>query len=151
LEISTVVSSLVSPVHVVVVEDSLPDVMLVEEALREQAIPYSLTHFKDGVDALQGLTTQTQVGALPDLIVLDLNMPRMGGLELLANLKGNGIFRDVPVVILTSSLQPEEKEEAHRLGATGFVRKPVDLYDFLQEVGRALRELLAKPGSARPS
>jgi CheY-like chemotaxis protein len=116
--------------------------MLVEEALREQSISYRLTHFKDGVDAWLGLTGDQSLGARPDLIVLDLNMPRMGGLELLANLKKHPAFGDVPVVILTSSLQPEEKEEAHRLGATQFVRKPVDLYDFLQEVGRALRELL---------
>lgn len=141
-------SSIVSPVHIVVVEDSLPDVMLVEEALKAQAIDYSITHFKDGVEALNALTDGEGTVSTPDLIVLDLNMPRMGGLELLGNLKRTASFRSIPVVILTSSLQPEEKEQARKLGANRFVRKPVDLYDFLDEVGRTLRDMLKDPEGA---
>lgn len=116
--------------------------MLVEEALKAQAIDYSLTHFKDGVEALNGLRQPNLSSPAPNLIVLDLNMPRMGGLELLGNLKREPAFRTTPIVILTSSLQPEEKDQARKLGANRFVRKPVDLYDFLDEVGRTLREML---------
>jgi CheY-like chemotaxis protein len=116
--------------------------MLVEEALKAQAMRYTMTHFKDGVEALNALTNEAISAAIPDVIVLDLNMPRMGGLELLATLKRNRILQDVPVAILTSSLQPEEKEQARRLGANRFVRKPVDLYDFLDQVGNALRHLI---------
>ena len=137
------------PIHVVVVEDSLPDVLLLQEALREQSIAYTMTHFKDGVEALNALTSEASSAAMPDLIVLDLNMPRMGGLELLANLKSNQVLTGVPVAILTSSMQPEEKEAARRLGANRFVRKPVDLYDFLDEVGKALRYLLEDPEGSR--
>ena len=139
------------PVHIIVVEDSLPDVMLVEEALREQSIDYTITHFKDGVEALNALTNEVLSSAMPHLLVVDLNMPRMGGLELLANLKQNEIFCSIPVAILTSSLQPEEKEEARRLGANRFIRKPVDLYEFLRDVGTALREVLSDPEGSRLS
>ena len=142
-------SSIVSPANIVVVEDSLPDVMLVEEALKAQAIHYSITHFKDGVEALNALTNESSTAVMPDLIVLDLNMPRMGGLELLGNLKRNISFHTVPIVILTSSLQPEEKEQARKLGANRFVRKPVDLYDFLDEVGCTLRDMLRDPEGVR--
>ena len=116
--------------------------MLVEEALKAQAFPFKMTHFRDGVEALNALTGESVSPGVPDVLVLDLNMPRMGGLELLAILKRHQLFRNVPVAILTSSLQPEEKEQARRLGAHRFVRKPVDLYEFLDRVGHTLRDLI---------
>ena len=129
--------------RVVVVEDSLPDVMLLGEALKEQAVSHELIHYRDGVEAVTKLNDPAELNIPPDLIVLDLNMPKMGGLEVLANLKEMGTFEQVPVAILTSSLQPEEQAAAQKLGAARFIRKPVDLYDYLEEVGTTLRDLLA--------
>lgn len=125
----------------------MPDVMLVEESLKAQAIDYSITHYKDGVEALHALTGGASAITRPDLIVLDLNMPRMNGLELLQSLRSDSQFGNIPIVILTSSLRTEEKERARKLGATRFVRKPIDLYDFLDEVGRMFSDMLRAPGS----
>ncbi len=129
--------------RIVVVEDSLPDVMLLGEALREQSILYELIHYRDGVEAVAKLNDPAELSVPPHLIVLDLNMPKMGGLELLANLRKTNMFDQIPIAILTSSLQPEEQAAAQKLGADRFIRKPVDLYDYLREVGGTLRDLLA--------
>jgi CheY-like chemotaxis protein len=107
--------------------------MLVEESLSAQEIPYKITHYKDGVEALESLTNLASPP--PDVIVLDLNMPRMSGLEVLSSLRQNQALSKVPIAVLTSSLAPEERQEAHRLGADRFLCKPVDLYEYLSEVG----------------
>ena len=129
-------------VRIVVVEDSLPDVMLLGEALKEHAVLHELIHYRDGVEAVAKLNGPAALKIPPNLIVLDLNMPRMGGLEVLANLRKTSRYDRVPIVILTSSLQPEEQATAQKLGADRFIRKPVDLYDYMEKVGGALRELL---------
>ena len=128
--------------RIVVVEDSLPDVMLLGEALREHAVPHELIHYRDGVEAVAKLNDPAELRIPPSLIVLDLNMPRMSGLEVLANLRKTVTYDQVPIAILTSSLQPEEQAAAQKLGAARFIRKPVDLYDYLEKVGGALRDLL---------
>ena len=135
-------SPIVSPVHVVVVEDSLPDVMLVEESLKAQAVDYLLTHFRNGAEAVNALTRESTSLTMPDVIVLDLNIPGMSGLDCLGCLKQHPMLGSIPVIVLTASLQPQEREQAQRLGANRFVNKPIDLYDFLDEVGRALRDML---------
>jgi|SRR4051794_17162431 len=129
--------------RIVVVEDSLPDVMLLGEALKEYAVPHEIIHYRDGVEAVTKLNDSIGSRIPPNLIVLDLNMPRMSGLEVLANLRKTGAFAKVPIAILTSSLQPEEQATAQKLGADRFIHKPVDLYDYLKEVGGTLRDLLA--------
>ena len=128
--------------RIVVVEDSLPDVMLLREALKEQAVPHELIHYRDGVEAVTKLNDPAGLRIPPNLIVLDLNMPKMGGLEVLANLRKTSVFDQVPIAILTSSLQPNEQAAAHKLGADRFIRKPINLHDYLAEVGEALRDLL---------
>jgi CheY-like chemotaxis protein len=129
-------------VRIVVVEDSLPDVMLLGEALKEHAVSHELIHYRDGVEAVTKLNDPAGLRIPPSLIVLDLNMPRMGGLEVLANLRKTSVYDQVPIAILTSSLQPDEQAAAQRLGADRFIRKPVDLYDYLEKVGGTLRDLL---------
>jgi CheY-like chemotaxis protein len=136
--------------RIVVVEDSLPDVMLLGEALTEKEVPHELIHCRDGVEAVKKLNDLSKPESRLDLIVLDLNMPRMGGLELLANLRKMGMFSQVPVAILTSSLRPDEQATAQKLGADRFIRKPVDLYDYLEEVGGTLRDLLALQTNLQP-
>lgn len=132
------------PVRVVVIEDNVPDVMLLGESLTAQDIDYQLTHYKDGVEALAELCSPPtgSTGPKPDVIVLDLNMPRMGGLEVLATLKQNRALASIPIAILTSSLSPEEQDQAQKLGASRFLRKPIDLYEYLRDVGGMLRELV---------
>jgi two-component system response regulator len=129
--------------RIVVVEDSLPDVMLLGEALKEYAVPHELIHYRDGAEAVAKLNDPATLKLPPHLIVLDLNMPKMGGLEVLARLRRTNAFMQVPIAILSSSLQPEEQAAARRLGANRFIQKPVDLYSYLDEVGKTLRDLLA--------
>src|SRR4051794_5531976 len=101
--------------RIVVVEDSLSDVMLLTEALNEHAVPHELIHYRDGVEAVAKLNDPAALKPPPNLIVLDLNMPKMGGLEVLERLRRTNAFVQVPVAILTSSLQPEEQAAARRL------------------------------------
>lgn len=129
------------PARVLVIEDNAPDVMLIEESLREQKIPYQLTHFKDGEEAVNHLSEQQELASF-DIVILDLNMPRLGGLEVLQKLRENLASSKVPVVVLTSSLAADEQREAKRLGADRYIKKPADLYQFLSEVGGLVRELL---------
>ena len=129
--------------RIVVIEDNTPDVMLIGETLRGSAIPYEIVHFKDGAEAISGLTdASAKQEPLPDLIMLDLNMPKVNGLEVLQAIKKLDSLAHVPVVVLTSSLAPDEKQEAERLGAARYLRKPLDLYDFLDQVGTIVRELI---------
>src|SRR5579875_1357537 len=137
-------------VRVVVIEDNAPDVMLLEESLSGQNIRYEITHFRDGVEAISHLTDSHGVPT-PDVIVLDLNMPKVGGLEVLENIKKHEHLSSVPVAILTSSLAPEERERAQKLGANRFLRKPVDLYDYLTQVGDMVRELIPDSKSSAAS
>jgi CheY-like chemotaxis protein len=132
--------------RVVVVEDNASDVLLVNECLSGLNTPYELTHFIDGVDAVSGLCNPAPDTPKPDLIVLDINMPKMNGLEVLARIKECELLDAVPIVILTSSFSPEERENAHRLGVHRFVRKPSDLYGFLEKVTAMLRDSIPLAG-----
>ncbi len=129
------------PARILVVEDNLPDVMLIEESLREQGISFELTHIRDGEEAVTKICEMSGVAAF-DLVILDLNMPRVGGLEVLEKLRASLASVNVPVLVLTSSLASEEQREAKRLGADRYLKKPADLYQFLGEVGKTVRELL---------
>jgi CheY-like chemotaxis protein len=131
--------------RIAVVEDNPPDVLLIEEALRTQSIDCEVVHFRDGEEAYSGLLRSFRDNSF-GLLILDLNMPRIGGLELLERLRSQTEFADVPVMVLTSSLSAIERREATRLGATRFVRKPSDLFEFLDQVGSAAGELLKLSG-----
>src|SRR5947209_20056152 len=112
------------PARIVIIEDNPPDVMLVGESLAAQSIPHELIHYRDGTEALKNLAAAPDIdGLAPDVIIVDLNMPRMSGLELLTKLKQQPALVDIPVAVLTSSLSPEERDEAERLGADRFLRK----------------------------
>ena len=130
-----------TPVRIVVVEDNFPDVMLVGESLQSLSIEHELIHYRDGAEAIKQLC-QSDLESPPDVIVLDLNMPKVGGLEVLRSIKKSQDLSAIPVAVLTSSLSPDERAEAQRLGADRFLRKPVDLYDYLNQVGFMLQELI---------
>lgn len=131
-----------SLLRVLIVEDNLPDVMLIEESLRELGAPYEITHYSDGEEAVSKLCSRSDVSDQFDVMILDINMPRISGLEVLSGLRANDAYKATPILVLTSSLSPAEQNEALRLGASGFVKKPSDLYGFLSEVGTKVRELV---------
>ena len=117
---------------ILLVEDDAADAMLIEEALLEHGIARKLHKAVDGVAALEHLRTPGV--DRPDLILLDLNMPRMNGHELLAVLKTDERLKVIPVVVLTTSSAPRDVAEAYRSHANAFITKPVTLDDFARAV-----------------
>ena len=139
--------------RVLIVEDHAPDVYLVKEALRASGVPFELTQINDG-NAAQVYLIDATSGGVPDLIFLDINLPKAGGLEILRMIRAWPHLAQVPVAVLTSSNSPEDKEKAYRLGANLYITKPTGLSEFLATVGGAAKQLLGAAesgGSARLS
>jgi two-component system, chemotaxis family, response regulator Rcp1 len=128
------------PVQILLAEDNPADVYLIEEALREHKIAFELTVAEDGEAAI-GMIVSGKTH--PDLILLDLNMPKRSGGEVLTHLREQPHCRTTPVIVLTSSDSPSDREEVLRLGATSYIRKPTGLDEFLQ-IGAAIKQLLSK-------
>ncbi|UUS29477.1 MULTISPECIES: response regulator [Streptomyces] len=119
------------PFDVLLVEDDVADAMLIEEALSERGAR-NLVRVTDGVAALEHLRASDT--ARPDLIVLDLNMPRMNGRELLKVLKTDEDLQTIPVVVLTTSTAPDDVTDAYSSHANAYVTKPVNLEEFERAV-----------------
>jgi CheY-like chemotaxis protein len=119
------------PYHVLLVEDDLEDRLLIEEALSAEGQTRSIVQASDGLAALEHLRSAQRH---PDLIVLDLNMPRMGGVELLGILKTDEQLRVIPVVVLTTSSAPDDISAAYDAHANAYVIKPSDFDEFTQAV-----------------
>jgi two-component system, chemotaxis family, response regulator Rcp1 len=121
--------------EILLVEDNPGDVRLTREALKESWISTNLEVAGDGVEALQLLNGEKGKAPLrPDLILLDLNLPRMGGRELLAELKASPELRQIPVVVLSSSDAEDDVRSAYDLHANCYVVKPVALDRYLAAV-----------------
>jgi chemotaxis family two-component system response regulator Rcp1 len=129
--------------RVLIVEDHVPDVYLVKEALRASGLSFELTHVNDGNAARVYLIDVTS-GGIPDLIFLDLNLPKADGMELLRMIRTWPHLAHVPVAVLTSSSSPADKEKAYQLGANLFITKPSQLSEFLATIGGAARQLLGQ-------
>lgn len=121
------------PVEVLLVEDNPADARLTEEALKEGKILNNLHLARDGVEAMDFLRRKEPFGNVPrpDLILLDLNMPKKDGREVLAEVKGDEDLRSIPVVVMTSSKAEEDIIRSYNLHANCYVTKPVDLDQFL--------------------
>ncbi|MFF3418874.1 response regulator [Streptomyces sp. NPDC002698] len=119
------------PFDVLLVEDDMADALLIEEALSERGAR-NLVQVTDGVAALEHLRAPASVR--PDLIVLDLNMPRMNGRDLLRILKTDESLQTIPVVVLTTSAAPDDVADAYSSHANAYVTKPVNLEEFEQAV-----------------
>ncbi|MEI7769821.1 MAG: response regulator [Chloroflexales bacterium] len=124
------------PIEILLVEDNPGDVRLTKEALREAKINTRMHVALDGVQALAYLRREGDYANMPrpDLILLDLNLPKKGGREVLAEIKGDEDFRRIPVVILTTSQAEQDIIETYNLHANAYVNKPVDLDQFAKVV-----------------
>lgn len=125
--------------HILLVEDSQVDAHLTRAALEENRFAVSMHHVTDGIEALDYLRQQGQAftdGLRPDLILLDLNMPRMNGREFLTAMKADPNLSDIPVVILTTSDVEQDVIASYKLGAAGYVTKPVDLEQFIHAINQ---------------
>ncbi len=125
------------PFVILLAEDEPADAHLVKAALAENGIITDLHHVVDGREVLEFLRRQGPRFATaprPDLILLDLNMPRMDGLECLAALKKDPALHSIPVVILTTSEVERDVVASYNLGASGYIAKPVDIQQFITAV-----------------
>jgi two-component system, chemotaxis family, response regulator Rcp1 len=130
------------PVRILLVEDNTGDVYLLEKTLQNREIRYELIRYIDGEKAIRAL--EKDDCPVPDLIILDLNLPRRGGFDVLQIIRGKPSMVCVPIGILTSS---DAKSDRHRIALTGnqrYIHKPPMLEDFLEQVGDAITDLLAK-------
>jgi len=133
--------------NVLLVEDDPADALLVEEALQDKGVARTISRADDGVAALEYL--REGGNQRPDLIVLDLNMPRMNGRELLSILKEDPDLGMIPVVVLSTSSTPDDVAGAYHRHANAFVTKPVNLDDFLHAV-RGIDEFFLETATAPP-
>ena len=134
--------------RILLAEDNPGDVLLFREALRVCDLAYELIVAEDGEKALRLLENIGSPGnpAPPDLIVLDVNLPRHSGQEVLRWVRGNATLAAVPVIILTSSASPDDKTTATELGADLYVQKSSDLDEIFQ-IGHTVQDLLKRKTS----
>ncbi len=130
-----------SPVEILLVEDSPGDVRLTQEALKEGKMLANLQVARDGVEALAMLRKEGAFAHLrtPDIILLDLNLPRMDGRQVLETIKADEHLKAIPVVVLTTSSAEQDIAHAYALHANCYITKPVDLEQFLSVI-RAIDE-----------
>ncbi len=130
--------------NILLVEDQDDQVLLVETAFEFAGVSVHLTRVDSGESCLTHLRGD---GPPPDLVLLDLNMPRMSGFDLLAERARDARLRAIPMVVLTSSSNPEDVRKAHDLGCDGYIAKPIDL----RRLGDALRKVVEQWSSpSRP-
>jgi len=129
--------------RILLAEDNPGDVLLLREALANSDINCELMVAEDGQKAIALLqAVAADVTRLPDLIILDVNLPKHNGGEVLAQVRGDPAFSLVPVLMLTSSASPADQATASRLGANLYIQKPSDLDAFLG-LGKVIASLLA--------
>jgi two-component system, chemotaxis family, response regulator Rcp1 len=122
------------PVHVLLVEDDPDDVYLTRQALDRTKLRLDLQVASDGVEAMQILRDEAGRRSQPDLILLDLNLPRMDGREVLAEIKSDPRLVHIPTVVLTTSRAEEDIVRTYQLHANCYISKPVDLDSFREVV-----------------
>jgi two-component system response regulator len=125
--------------HILLVEDNPDDVKLTLRALKKNNILNKVVVVEDGVEALDylhgtGRFAGRDLSDMPQLILLDLKMPKLDGLEVLQRIRQDERTRILPVVILTTSSEDKDRIESYKLGANSYIRKPVDFNQFLEAV-----------------
>ncbi len=124
------------PIEILLVEDSPSDTDLTLEALRDFKVRNHVNVVEDGVRALQFLRREGEYAQAPrpDLIMLDLNLPRKDGREVLAEIKADDTLKTIPIVVLTTSRAEQDILRAYQLNANCYITKPVDFNQFLEVV-----------------
>ncbi len=121
-------------IDILLVEDNPGDVRLTREALKDSKVRNNMFVVEDGVEAMEFLRQQGKFAKVPrpDLILLDLNLPRMNGREVLAQVKADEILKRIPVVVLTVSKSEEDILKAYDLHANCYITKPIDFEQFMK-------------------
>ncbi|MBS0262435.1 MAG: response regulator [Planctomycetes bacterium] len=139
------------PMEILLVEDNWDDARLAYEFLRDASIPHRLTWLWDGEEALEFLYRKGKYGRVPhpDLILLDLGLPRIDGREVLSRVKADSELMQIPVVVMTASKDHEDLLRSEHLEVDGYMLKPVDLdkfFDLVKELQRFWHADLILPG-----
>jgi two-component system, chemotaxis family, response regulator Rcp1 len=123
-------------IEILIVEDNPGDIRLISEVLNENKIFSSVYTVNDGVDAMDYLNSRGRfkTATKPDLIILDLNLPRKDGREVLAEIKSDARFKFIPVVVMTISQSEEDIFKSYNLHANCYVTKPIDLNQFIKVI-----------------
>ena len=127
--------------RIVVIEDNEGDVYLIERALATTSRRFETSSYRDGAEALVSLLTAKEA-TLPDVILLDLNMPRCDGLDILRQIRSSPTLAAVPVGILTGSVAASDRKLASTIGATRYIHKASHYDDFVSKVGHAVEAML---------
>ncbi len=135
-------------IRILLADDDQDDHMLFGEALRGLPFLTQLSTANDGEELMRQLTEKP--GPLPDLLFLDLNMPRKNGLECLQDIKQNEKLKHLPVIIYSTSLQKEVADQLYALGAYHYIRKPIEFSQLTEVVHHALT-LIVQKNSAQPT
>jgi CheY-like chemotaxis protein len=127
-------------VEILLVEDTPADAELTIRALKKHSVVNNLVWVKDGAEALDflfanGAYAERNSTHLPKVVLLDLRLPRVSGIEVLRRIKADERTRQIPVVVLTSSKEDVDVEECYRLGVNSYITKPVSFDDFVKVVG----------------
>lgn len=127
---------ILEPIDVLLVEDDPGDTLMIREAFEDNKVQNTLACVTDGVEAMQYLRRQGEYGDAPrpDLVLLDLNLPRKDGREVLKEIKSDDVLSTIPVVVLTTSQAEEDVLRSYRLHANAYVTKPVDFDRFIEVV-----------------
>lgn len=126
-----------NPIHIMLVEDNEGDILLTKEALEERKIANRITVAKDGKQAIDTLNhlDEHQKNELPDLILLDINLPKKNGHEVLYHIKNTNGLKHIPVIILTTSSSKHDIMKAYENYVNCYITKPVDVSEFISAVG----------------
>jgi CheY-like chemotaxis protein len=128
---------------ILLIEDNEADAFLVQQALKEHDVRATIEILRDGQQASDFIDAiENGIMKCPDLMILDLNLPKKSGHEVLAKMRSSGTCREVPVVILSSSAVVSDRNESKRLGAVRHIQKPSDLAAFMS-IGGVLKALLS--------
>jgi len=127
---------IMEPIDVLLVEDDPGDTLMIREAFEDNKVRNTLACVTDGVEAMQYLRREGRYAeaSRPDLVLLDLNLPKMDGREVLKEIKGDDTLATIPVVVLTTSQAEEDVLRSYRLHANAYVTKPVDFDRFIEVV-----------------
>lgn len=122
------------PKTILLVEDNADDEQLTLRAMRQSDVPNIIRVARDGAEAIDALFGATSGSRLPDLVLLDLKLPKVSGLEVLQRIRSEAKTRTLPIVVLTSSDEERDIVESYNLGANSYIRKPVDFDEFIDAV-----------------
>lgn len=139
-------------IEILLIEDNPGDILLIKDVLNEDNDPFELKVIKDGGEAMDylGALSRNQNNGLPDLVILDLNLPKKNGREILSSIRSNGNLKDLSVIIFTSSDAEEDIAICRNLNVVSYYKKPIDYDEYViavRSIKNSIKEIIALSGN----